>query len=342
METEIILVTEDNLDEAVQKAARLLKNGELVGMPTETVYGLAANAFDKDAVKKIYKAKGRPADNPVIVHISDFVMLRDIAEVNEIALELAKEFWPGPLTLVLNKKPSISDEITCSLPTVAVRMPSNHISHAVISATDVPIAAPSANLSGKPSSTTAKHVFDDFSGKIPLILDGGPSELGIESTVVSIAGEKPVLLRPGMITLEKLAKIIPDIQLSNSIFEELESEKPVESPGLKYKHYSPNAEVILVKGSLEGFIRYLKTLTHGNICAMCFDTEQENIPIPSISYGDINDHFSQARRLFSALRMVDKLGSSKVYVRVTEDEGDYLAIYNRLLRAASFKVTEVE
>ncbi|NLL92112.1 MAG: threonylcarbamoyl-AMP synthase [Ruminococcaceae bacterium] len=342
METEIILVTEENLDEVVQKATKLLKNGELVGMPTETVYGLAANAFDKDAVKKIYKAKGRPADNPVIVHISDFVMLRDIAEVNEIALELAKEFWPGPLTLVLNKKPSISDEITCSLPTVAVRMPSNYISHAVISAADVPLAAPSANLSGKPSSTTAKHVFDDFFGKIPLILDGGPSELGIESTVVSVVGEKPVLLRPGMITLEMLATIAPDIQLSNSIFEELESGKPVESPGIKYKHYSPNAEVILVKGSLEGFIRHLKTLTHGNICAMCFDTEQEKIPIPSISYGDINDHFSQGRRLFSALRMVDKLGSSKVYVRVTEDEGDYLAIYNRLLRAASFKVIEVE
>ena len=250
MNTEIIKVTSENLDLAAKKAVKLLHSGEVIGIPTETVYGLAANAYNSEAVKKIYRIKGRPADNPMIVHVSDFVMLQDVAEITAEAVEMAKAFWPGPLTMVLNKRNGISPLVTCNLPTVAVRMPSHIVARAVIEAADLPLAAPSANLSGRPSTTSAQHVLDDLKGAIPLILDGGNCDIGVESTVVSLTEENPVILRPGIISLERIREIFPTTEYSSVVFAEVGEEEKAVSPGMKYKHYAPRAEVIVVKSTL--------------------------------------------------------------------------------------------
>ncbi len=341
METEILKVTEENKNEAVKRAAKLLLDGDIIGLPTETVYGLAANAYDVDAIRKIYRVKGRPQDNPLIVHISDFVMLQDIAEINSWAVELAKVFWPGPLTMVLSKKPAISDIVSCSLPTVAVRMPSHPVAAAVIEAADVPLAAPSANLSGRPSTTTAQHVFDDMNGKIPLILDGGSCDVGVESTVISLTGAHPQILRPGIISLEQIKEVLPDAVYSDSVFQEMREATQVESPGMKYKHYSPRAEVVVIKGTLPQFVEYVSERSGDGVCAMCFDGEQEDIPIPSVSYGKKGDGVSQAKRLFTVMRMMDKLGSVRVFVRAPEESGESMAVFNRLVRAAGFQLVEL-
>lgn len=341
MDTEILKVTDENLEEAAKQAAKRLLAGEIVGLPTETVYGLAANVYDIDAIRKIFKVKGRPQDNPLIVHISDFVMFKDVAEITEDATALAKKFWPGPLTIVLKKKPPISTVITSGLDTVAVRMPSHPVAEAVISAAGVPLAAPSANLSGKPSTTSAQHVYEDLNGKIPLILDGGPSEVGVESTVISLTGERPTVLRPGIVSLEEIAEILPNAIYSESVFKEIHESTRVESPGMKYRHYSPRADVTVIKSTLEQFVSYVSERAGDGVCAMCFDGEQEEIPIPSISYGKEGDGVSQAKRLFTVLRTMDKLGIVNIYVRAPKETGASMAVFNRLVRAAGFKVVEL-
>lgn len=341
MNTEIIKVTEENLSEAAKKAAKLLRAGELVGLPTETVYGLAANAYNTEAVKKIFRIKKRPIDNPLIVHVSDFVMLKDVAEVTPLAIEVAKTFWPGPLTMVLNKKDSIGPIVTCNLSTVAVRMPSHFVARAVIEAADLPLAAPSANLSGLPSTTTAQHVFDDLGGTIPLILDGGSCDIGVESTVVSLVGEDPVILRPGIVSLERLRECYPNTKYADSVFSELDEDVIVESPGMKYKHYAPRAEVVVVKSTLLQFIDYVTERAGDGVYAMCFDGEQDMIPIPSVSYGIIGDGYSQANRLFMVMRMMDKLGVVRIFVRAPSETDESFAVFNRLLRASGFKVVSI-
>ena len=342
METEVIKITADNFGEAVRKAADLLLDGEVIALPTETVYGLAANVYDEEAVKLIYEIKGRPQDNPVIVHISNFVMLKDVAsEIPESASKLAKRFWPGPLTIVLNKTESISDTVTCGLDTVGVRMPSHPTAREVIEKAGVPLAIPSANLSGKPSTTTAQHVVDDLNGRIPLILDAGPCEIGVESTVITLVGEKPTILRPGIISLAEIREVLPDAVMSSNVLRAVGADERVESPGVKYKHYSPRAEVILVRGSLDKFIKYVKIKNGDGIYAMCFDGEQERIPIASVSYGASNDPKSQAKRVFSVLRALDKIKAITVYVRAPKDDDKSLMVNNRLIRAAGFKVVEL-
>ena len=341
MNTEVLKVTEENLKVAAKKAAKLLLSGELIGLPTETVYGLAANAYNIEAIKKIYNVKKRPPDNPIIVHVSDFVMLQDIAKISPMAIEIARAFWPGPLTMVLEKKDNINELITCGMPTVAVRMPSHYVAHAVIEAADVPLAAPSANISGLPSTTTAQHVLDDLNGKIPLILDGGSSNYGVESTVISLVEENPVILRPGIISLEKIREIYPKTEYSNTINSEITENTPSQSPGMKYKHYSPVAEVIIVKGTLEQFSDYVTKHSGDGVYAMCFDGEQDRITIPSVSYGIKGDGYSQASRLFMVLRMMDKLGVVRIFVRAPEETDESMAVFNRLLRASGFKVIEL-
>jgi len=341
METEILKVTDKNIGAAAKKAAGILLSGGLVGLPTETVYGLAANAYNVEAVRRIYRVKGRPQDNPLIVHVSDFVMLNDIAQLNARAVELARVFWPGPLTMVLTKKPVIDPAVNCGLPTVAVRMPSHPVALAVIAEADVPLAAPSANLSGRPSTTTAQHVLDDHNGRIPLVLDGGSCEVGVESTVISLVGRHPVILRPGIISLENIRDVFPDAEYSDAVFSEVQSILPAESPGTKYKHYAPRAEVVVVKSTLEQFTEYVSVRAGDGVCAMCFDGEQEDIQIPSVSYGRINDGFSQARRLFTVLRMMDKLGSVRVFVRAPDDTNESMAVFNRLIRASDFQLVEL-
>ena len=341
MDTEIIKVTDENLEKSARTAAKFLLEGEIIGLPTETVYGLAANAYYSDSVRKIFRVKGRPHDNPVIVHVSDFVMFNDVAEINEKATELAKTFWPGPLTMVLKKKPAISALVTGGLSTVAVRMPSHPVAAAVIAAADVPLAAPSANMSGRPSTTTAQHVMDDIGGKIPLILDGGNCEVGVESTVISLVGERPVILRPGIVSLESIRDIFPDTVYADSVFKEKSETEPAESPGTKYRHYSPRAEVVVVKSTLKQFTEYVSERAGDGVCAMCFDGEQDEITIPSVSYGKQGDGIAQARRLFVVLRMIDKLGVVRLYVRAPEQSGESTAVFNRLIMAAGFRLVEL-
>ncbi|MEG2939521.1 MAG: L-threonylcarbamoyladenylate synthase [Oscillospiraceae bacterium] len=342
MDTQLIKVTDESKNAALELAANLILSGKVVGMPTETVYGLAANAYDENAVKEIFNVKGRPQDNPLIVHISDLIMLKSVVvEITSDAATLAKAFWPGPLTIVLPKTDRITDVITCGLNTVAVRMPSHPIANELIKKAGVPIAAPSANLSGLPSTTTAQHVYDDLHGKIPLILDGGPCEVGVESTVISLSGEIPTVLRPGIITLEQIREVLPNAVMSQAVTHELKADEKVESPGMKYKHYSPKADVTLVKGSLEKFVEYTKSVAACDSYAMCFDNEEEKIEIPCISYGPKGDVHSQARRLFSVLRAVDRFHASAIFVRIEKDIDVESAVYNRLIRAAANKVIEL-
>ncbi|MBQ5563810.1 MAG: threonylcarbamoyl-AMP synthase, partial [Clostridia bacterium] len=240
----------------IEQAARIIKNGGLVAMPTETVYGLAANALDGKAVAKIFKAKGRPMDNPLIVHISDISQIYSlVSEFPEKAKILADKFWAGPLTIILPKSKIIPDEVSAGLDTVAVRFPSNEIARKLISLS-MPLAAPSANLSGSPSPTNARHVRDDMNGRIDAIIDGGECEVGVESTVITLATDIPRLLRPGGITVEQLREAIGEVIIDDAVLNPLKSGERAASPGMKYKHYAPKAHIILLEGSDEDFIRY--------------------------------------------------------------------------------------
>lgn len=342
MDTQWIKITPENREASLQAAARLIREGKVVAMPTETVYGLGADARNENAVREVFAVKGRPQDNPLIVHICDLVMLKAVVrEITPEAAELAKKFWPGPLTMVLPKTDSIPDSITCGLQTVAVRMPAHPVARDLIQTAGTPIAAPSANLSGKPSTTTGRHVWDDLQGKIPMILDAGPCEVGVESTVISLSGERPTILRPGIITLEEIREVLPNAVMSDAVTHELAAGEKAESPGMKYKHYSPKAEVVLVKGSLDRFADYTENIAACDSYAMCFDGEEERIRIPSIAYGPKNSPELQARRLFSVLRAVDQFCAATVYVRMEKDVDMSSAVYNRLIRAAANKVVEL-
>ena len=243
----------------IEKAAEIIKNGGLVAMPTETVYGLAANALDGKAVARIFKAKGRPMDNPLIVHISDISQIDSLVrEFPEKARILAEKFWAGPLTMILPKSDIIPDEVSAGLDTVAIRFPSNKIAQALI-AKSMPLAAPSANLSGSPSPTNARHVFDDMNGRINAIIDGGECEVGVESTVITLSTDTPRLLRPGGITVEQLRKAIGNVIIDDAVLNPLKSGEKAASPGMKYKHYAPKAHIILLEGSDSDFIEYVNS-----------------------------------------------------------------------------------
>lgn len=336
MKTVVIDITTE-YDKALEKSAELLKNGEVVGIPTETVYGLAANALNEDAVKKIFVAKGRPSDNPLIVHIAKFEDLAPlVAEVPEKVKIMAEKFWPAPLTMIMKKSERISNVVSGNLDTVAIRMPKSDYARAIIEACGCPLAAPSANLSGSPSPTNAKYVFDDMNGRIPLIIDGGSCEIGVESTVITFAEEPPRLLRPGGVTLEEMTALIGGIVVDDAVLNKLEEGAIASSPGMKYKHYAPKADITLIKSNFEDF----KSLCDGenNVTALVFDGEGEKISCPSVEYGKENDGYSQSARLFDALRELDEMGAKKVYARCPETKGMGLAVYNRLIRACGFKI----
>lgn len=322
----------------IDTASQILQNGGVVGIPTETVYGLAANAYDPEAISKIFVAKGRPQDNPLIVHIASIDTLYEIAsEVPQTALELAQKFWPGPLTMVLPKTDKIPSCVSAGLDTVAVRMPSNSIAKQLIEKSGLPLAAPSANTSGSPSPTTAAHVLNDLDGKIDAVIIGEDCKVGVESTVITLAGEHPVLLRPGGVTLEQLQEILPDIAVNNAVLSELQSGEKAASPGMKYKHYSPKTETFLVEG--EGFADFVNQKT--DALAVCFDKESEQITIPKIVYGNCDQPESLAHNIFAVLRKVDDMNVKQVYIHAPEKNGIGLAIYNRLIRAAAFKVIKL-
>lgn len=327
---------------AMGEAAALLQAGQVVAMPTETVYGLAADATNPAAVRRIFEAKGRPGDNPLIVHISNMNMLSGVArEVPQEAHKLAEVFWPGPLTMVLPKAEGLAPEVSAGLDTVGVRMPAHEGARALIEAADVPLAAPSANRSGSPSPTTAAHVLTDMKGCIPLILDGGASPVGVESTVLSLVGQ-PVVLRPGFVTAEEISEALGvPVKLHEAITAPLEQDQLAQSPGMKYKHYAPKARITILQGSAETFCAYVNERAEDGVWALCFDGEQKLLKVPGVAYGKEGDDAEQAARLFDALRKLDEVGAKNVYARSPRPVGVGLAVYNRLLRAAAFRVKKI-
>ncbi|HZK39708.1 MAG TPA: L-threonylcarbamoyladenylate synthase [Clostridia bacterium] len=343
MQTQRFKITTARDTEQINAAAEILRKGGLVAIPTETVYGLAANALAGEAVSKIFKAKGRPQDNPLIVHISSFQEIFPLVKtVPNTVIKLAKAFWPGPLTIVLKKADLIPDEVSAGLDTVAVRMPSHPVARALIKAAGVPLAAPSANTSGSPSPTSVQHVLDDLDGRIDAVVDAGECTVGVESTVITLVGKTPRLLRPGGVTPEQLEEVLGKIEIDDAVFGALLDDEIPVSPGMKYKHYSPKAKLLIVKGNLAEFIDYVqKNISDGTV-ALCYEGEQEKMPVRAISFGGVENPTQQAQKIFSALRQIDALPNvHTVLARCPVADGLGLAVYNRLLRAASFEVIEL-
>lgn len=336
METKLLKPTE----EAINLACSLIKNGEVVGVPTETVYGLAGDSTNSSAIKKIFKAKGRPSDNPLIVHISNMEMLNEIVSfVPEDAKILAKHFWPGPLTIIMPKGKKVCDENCAGLDSVGVRMPSNEIAHEIIKRSGTPFSAPSANISGKPSPTTAQDVYADMNGRIPLIIDGGECQAGLESTVISVLTEIPTILRPGVITKEMIANVLKkEVVVAKAVTAGVKNDEQVLSPGMKYKHYAPKAQVIILNGPIDRFITYVNSHKTEKTYVLCFEDEQSLFDIPTITFGKEHDANSQAKNLFSALRKLDSTDAEIVFSRCPKTTGVSLAVYNRLIRSAGFQI----
>lgn len=323
----------------IETAGTILKNGGLVAFPTETVYGLGADALNEQAVRSIYKAKGRPSDNPLIVHIAkkeDIVPL--VETVTPQAQAVMDAFFPAPLTIILKKSSLIPDVTSGGLDTVAVRMPQNEVARAVIAAAGCPIAAPSANTSGLPSPTKAKYVIDDMMGKIDAIIDGGDCAYGLESTVITLATEVPTILRPGAVTKEMLEQVLGKVAVADAVLHEMKQGETAASPGMKYKHYAPKARVMLVNADKAAYERFVNR--RPDAFALCFDGD--DITVPHVTYGKENDDLSQARELFDALRRLDEMGAAKVYARMPHTDGVGMAVYNRLIRAAAFTVIDLK
>ena len=335
METQLLKST----PAGIADAARILRGGGLVGIPTETVYGLAANALDEKAVAGIFRAKGRPQDNPLIVHLANPSWLPEYAlEIPDAAYTCMEAFWPGPLTIILRKRPVIPDLVSAGLPTAAFRCPSHPVASAIIAAAGVPLAAPSANTSGRPSPTTAAHVMNDLGGKIDAVLDGGECAVGVESTVLMLCGKVPSVLRPGGVTPEQLRAVLGEVTVDPAVTHRLPADARVASPGMKYKHYAPRAHVIILRGAFDRYAEYVNARAQVGTAAMCFDGEEPMLSVPCVPYGAPHDGASQARRLFDALRRLDEIGAQTVYARCPDEDGVGLAVYNRLLRAAGFEV----
>lgn len=334
MQTKILSTSEYDL----RLAGEIIAGGGLVAFPTETVYGLGANALDENAVKNIYLAKGRPSDNPLIVHIAkkeDIAPL--VKKITPKAQALIDAFFPAPLTVILPKSDRINNTVSGGLDTVAVRMPENETARKIIEYSGCPVAAPSANTSGLPSPTKAKYVIDDMMGKIDAIIDGGDCEFGVESTVITLAADVPTILRPGAVTREMIEEVIGEVEVSGAVLQGMKENETAASPGMKYKHYSPKAKVIIVdadKKTYEDFVNSGK-----NAFALCF--EDDNVTVPKQTFGKEDDDLSQARELFDALRKLDEMGAKKVYARIPRTTGVGMAVYNRLIRAAAFNIIDL-
>ena len=345
MKTEIIKIDncEKNL-EGLERAAQTLKHGGLVVFPTETVYGLGGDATAADVAKKIYTAKGRPSNNPLIIHIARPEDAENYAYTSEYYYRLAQAFMPGPLTIILPKKSSIPPEVTGGLDTVAVRCPSHPIARALINAAQVPIAAPSANISGRPSPTSADYCIADLDGKVDMIIDGGECDIGLESTIIMLRQGTAILLRPGAITYDALCCVCENVEISAAAQGALaENERPL-APGMMYRHYAPSAAFVLLDGDTDKFIPYIKQQrSEGERCAaICSNSEAKELEYKdTVIYGDPDDLITQAHRLFSALREADALGCNVIYARKPSTNGLGLALYNRMIRAASHTIRTI-
>lgn len=339
MKTRILFPSEED----ILAAGEILKKGGLVAIPTETVYGLAANAYLDEAVLKIFLAKGRPQDNPLILHIASIAELYPLcASVPETAKKVMERFWPGPLTLLFDKSPLVSDIVTCGLPSVAVRFPSHPVAAAVIRAAGAPLAAPSANLSGRPSATSLSHVLADFDGKIEAVIDGGDCFVGLESTVLDLRSFPPRILRPGGVTFEDLQELLPDLIIDPAVRKTLApNERPV-SPGMKYRHYAPKAPVVIVQGEDAAVISYIQNNAAADCGILCYD---ENVPCFSsgvvVPYGGRFDKANLAHRLFASLRQFDEKAVKQIFAQCPDEDGLGLAVANRLRKAAAFRIIQL-
>ncbi len=332
-------------EQGMEEAAELIKNGALVAFPTETVYGLGANALMSDAAEKVYAAKGRPSDNPLIIHLASADDAQKYCEVTEEFSRLAKAFTPGPITVVMKKKNIIPSTVTGGLDTVAVRIPSHKVARELIALSGVPIAAPSANLSGRPSTTSADHVISDMLGRIDMIIDGGECDIGLESTIVAVVGENRLkLLRPGAVTLEMLENEGFEVMLDKAVTHKLsQGEKPA-APGMKYRHYAPGAPVALVEGDDEKRTEFMRKFANDpSVALVCFDEDAEiKSTQNAFIIGSKNDPEGQAHRLFSLLRAFDDSSEIKqIYAPLPDKSGIGLAIFNRMLKASGYTVIKL-
>lgn len=336
--------------EVIQTAAKILQEGGLVAFPTETVYGLGGNGLDSTACEKIYLAKGRPSDNPLILHISEFEELNAIVrEISPEAKKLMDAFWPGPLTMVFPKADIVPAKATGGLDTVAVRFPNHPVARAIIKAAGLPIAAPSANSSGKPSPTRASHVEFDLNGKIDMIVDGGAAEWGLESTIVDVSGEVPMILRPGAVTKEMMEEVVGKVEIDPAILKKPAADLKPKAPGMKYTHYSPKAEVVLVKGETKAVADQINRLAaldmlSGKKTGVMATEETKGLYKADIvlSLGSRERPEEIGANLFKLLRKFDFLGAEKVYSEVFSEEGEGMAIMNRLNKAAGYQMIEVD
>ena len=344
MDTRIFKIDKNYIDPiSIESCADIIKSGGLVAFPTETVYGLGADATRKDAALKIYSAKGRPSDNPLIIHISRAEDAEGYAYTSPLYYKLARAFMPGPLTVILPKKDTIPSEVTGGLDSVAVRCPSHEIARALISAAGVPIAAPSANISGSPSPTSASHVISDMNGKIDAIIDGDECEIGLESTIVKLEGSKAILLRPGAITADALRCVCDEVEISSAVTHALaQNERPL-SPGMKYRHYAPSSPLVLLDGSESDLVAFFQKASKSENCViLCYSEEADILSgAKLINVGCRDDLQTQAQRLFSALRQADTMGADIIYAHLPPLHGLGLALYNRMIRAAAHTVKKV-
>ena len=340
METKLLRDTTED----ITTASQIIRDGGIVAMPTETVYGLAANALDGNAVRKIFKAKGRPMDNPLIVHVSSVKMAEDLHLYKEFTKEakaLAEKFWPGPLTIILPKGDCIPDEVSAGLSTVAVRCPSHKVAQKLIELSGKPLAAPSANISGKPSPTKFQHCVNDLMGRADAIIDGGECAVGVESTVVTLATNPPRLLRPGGVTVEQLEGVLGKVEIDDAVLDKLKENEVASSPGMKYKHYAPSAQVYLVKG--REFASFVNRVSDSTTAVVCFDEDKSRINSVTYPIGSRNDYFSHAHKIFDVLRQIDKDENiKKVFAPLPKVEGVSLAVYNRLIRASAFRIINAD
>jgi L-threonylcarbamoyladenylate synthase len=333
--------------EAIKRAAAYLRQGKLVAFPTETVYGLGAIATSRDSVAKIYEAKGRPSDNPLIIHIGKKEQLAQwVRRFPENAQKLAEKFWPGPLTMVLPHRDNLAENVTAGLSTVAVRMPDHPVALALLNEVGIPVAAPSANRSGKPSPTTAEHVLNDLDGRIDGILDGGPTGIGVESTVVDVSGEIPLLLRPGGITLEQLQETLGEVRVDPGLTDASQTPR---SPGMKYRHYAPQGEMWLVKGNPEAVISYIQqqvqeAVKNGKRVGVLTTEENQGKYQQAdcvIAVGSRRHPASVARRLYGALRRFDEQKVDVIFAEAFPEQGLFASVMNRMKKAASDNMVEV-
>ena len=336
-------------EEGIRQAARVLREGGLVGMPTETVYGLAANAMDEKAVLSIFAAKNRPADNPLIVHVTTPADAAPLCYISDLSRAVMERFCPGPITLLMPKKPTVLSVVNAGLDSVAIRIPSHPVAQRLLRACRLPIAAPSANTSGKPSPTTAQHVYHDLCGKLPVILDGGECQVGLESTVIDMTRDIPTVVRPGGVTPEMLLEVLPEVRVADSVLRPLREGEKAVSPGMMYKHYAPGGVLTLVKGeqaNVERICRRLYKEAEADGKSVRMLAFEEHLPayegMEVLSIGRLSEPDTVSHRLFAALREMDDAGIEVLFSEVLPAEGLGLAIMNRLSRAAGFRTIDAD